>query len=97
MFVVQLKAGKQAVRIRRVKEPLLLTLCTSMAAKAEEAEIDSSDGDTEEEEAVGKPNVTAPDLGARMRLDTELYEGIVSQTIIEPTVRRSAVIGGEII
>lgn len=72
-----------------MKEPLLLTLCTATAAVAEELKAENGDSDTDADSTPlrGKAN-TKPDLGPTMKLDTELYEGIVSQPIIEPTVRR---------
>ncbi|XP_018530342.1 uncharacterized protein LOC108882367 isoform X2 [Lates calcarifer] len=84
--VITLKTGKRAIRIRRVKEPLLLTLCTATAAVAEELKAENGDSDTDADSTPlrGKAN-TKPDLGPTMKLDTELYEGIVSQPIIEPT------------
>ncbi|XP_023251427.1 uncharacterized protein LOC111646214 [Seriola lalandi dorsalis] len=87
--VITLKTGNRAIRIRRVKEPLLLTLCTATVASSEEAESEGenangdSDGDSSRS-LRGKANVKL-DLAPNMKLDTELYEGIVSQPIIEPT------------
>ncbi|XP_040905011.1 uncharacterized protein si:dkeyp-121d4.3 isoform X2 [Toxotes jaculatrix] len=82
--VITLKTGKQAIRIRRVKEPLLLTLCTAAATGEEsEAENTNSDSDGDSSKSLrGKANAK---VGPNMKLDTELYEGIVSQPIIEPT------------
>ncbi|KAM7385975.1 hypothetical protein PAMP_002008 [Pampus punctatissimus] len=83
--VITLRAGKRAIRIRRVKEPLLLTLCSATAAAGRELESASSTGDSDNNRQVkGKANVKL-ELGSKMVLDTELYEGVVSQTIIEPT------------
>ncbi|XP_042371065.1 cold shock domain-containing protein E1-like, partial [Plectropomus leopardus] len=88
--IITLRAGKRAVRIRRVKEPLLLTLCAAQnaaAAVAEEAAAQDADDDDDSEEDAPQPvkaNVKL-ELGPHMRLDPELYEGIVSQPIIEPT------------
>ncbi|KAE8280919.1 hypothetical protein D5F01_LYC21488 [Larimichthys crocea] len=83
---IMLRAGKRAIRIRRVKEPLLLTLCSATAA-IEEAETQNTDHDGKEDSSKwlkGKANVK-PQLAPNMHLDTELYEGVVSQPIIEPT------------
>ncbi|XP_054455849.1 uncharacterized protein si:dkeyp-121d4.3 isoform X2 [Anoplopoma fimbria] len=80
--VLTLRGGKRAIRIRRVKEPLLLTLSAATAA-AEEAATHSAASD-EDLWLNGKAGVR-PELGVNMKLDTELYEGIVSQPIIEPT------------
>ncbi|XP_068457966.1 uncharacterized protein si:dkeyp-121d4.3 isoform X2 [Clinocottus analis] len=80
--VATLKGGKRAIRIRRVKEPLLLTLSAATAA-AEEAAAHGSAGE-DNLWRNGKAGV-APELGVNMKLDTDLYEGIVSQPIIEPT------------
>ncbi|XP_061545241.1 uncharacterized protein si:dkeyp-121d4.3 [Phycodurus eques] len=63
----KLRAGNRAIRIRRVKEPLLLTLC-SPASKV-----------------MTLPPVKVKPAPANMWLDPELYEGVVSQPIIEPT------------
>ncbi|XP_029376539.1 uncharacterized protein LOC115055158 isoform X2 [Echeneis naucrates] len=87
--IVELKTGKRAIRIRRVKEPLLLTLCTATVASSEEADSESentnADSDCDSAKSLkGKANAKL-ELGPNMKLDTELYEGIVSQPIIEPT------------
>ena len=82
--------GKRAIRIRRVKEPLLLTLCTTTVANAEEDEAENTEGGGDGDSSRpprGKAH-TKQELGPNMKLDTELYEGIVSQPIIEPTVSR---------
>lgn len=89
VFVCQLRAGKRAIRIQRVKEPLLLTLCTATSAVAsanEEAEGDGSDSEEDSCTPVKGRNRAKPELGPNMKLDMELYEGIVSQPIIEPSV-----------
>lgn len=80
----QLRAGKRAVRIQRVKEPLLLALCTATAA----AGGDEEDKTENSKDCFTKPirTRTKQEIGPNMVLDTELYEGIVSQTIIEPKV-----------
>ncbi|XP_019222016.1 uncharacterized protein si:dkeyp-121d4.3 isoform X3 [Oreochromis niloticus] len=82
--VIQLRAGKRAVRIQRVREPLLLTLCTATAnASGDEEDRKENDGT---KDCFTKPirTRTKQEIGPNMMLDTELYEGIVSQTIIEP-------------
>lgn len=62
-----------------MKEPLLLTLCSA----SKELQVTSSgDGD----DLKGKGDMKL-EFGPNMKLDTELYEGVVSQPIIEPTVR----------
>ncbi|KAM6922319.1 uncharacterized protein PEZ65_010742 isoform 1-T1 [Lycodopsis pacificus] len=76
--VLTLRGGKRAIRIRRVKEPLLLTLSAATEATAHNAAAD------EDFWLNGKAGIK-PELCINMKLDTELYEGIVSQTIIEPT------------
>lgn len=81
---LQLKSGKQAVRIQRVKEPLLLTFCptnTTMDKDLRPPNLDQSGL-----KVLGK-TILPTDFGPNIRLDTELYEGIVTQTIIEPKVR----------
>lgn len=68
-----------------MKEPLLLTLCTATAAAASE-QLDVS-SDTEENSLSVLAGVkTKQELPPNMMLDQELYEGIVSQPIVEPTV-----------
>lgn len=82
----QLRAGKRAVRIQRVKEPLLLALCTATATAGGDEE-DKTENDASKD-CFTKPirTRTRQEIGPNMVLDTELYEGIVSQTIIEPKV-----------
>ncbi|XP_061693309.1 uncharacterized protein si:dkeyp-121d4.3 [Syngnathoides biaculeatus] len=63
----ELRAGNRAIRIRRVKEPLLLTLCSPTS------------------KVTTLPPAKAKPAPANMWLDPELYEGVVSQPIIEPT------------
>ncbi|XP_062256816.1 uncharacterized protein si:dkeyp-121d4.3 isoform X3 [Platichthys flesus] len=79
--VVTLLTGKQAVRIRRVKEPLLLMLSTAK----EDSEVDNSNNESNRESMKTPRGRANLELGPHMWLDTELYEGIVSQPIIEPT------------
>lgn len=80
----QLRVGKRAIRIKRVKEPLLLTLCGAPSSE----EMDSMS--TSEQKALVGSSLTKSgskeELEPHMVLDQELYEGIVSQTIIEPKV-----------
>lgn len=83
--VGQLRAGKRAIRIRRVKEPLLLTLCTATTAAGEELESTTSNSNSDDRQLKGRANAKL-ELGSKMVLDPELYEGVVSQPIIEPTV-----------
>lgn len=79
-----------------MKEPLLLTFCSATAAAAaaveeekEEEEKPTTDGDGASPQALkGKAN-TKSEMGPTMKLDSELYEGIVSQPIIEPTVSKT--------
>ncbi|XP_027862086.1 uncharacterized protein LOC114137589 isoform X1 [Xiphophorus couchianus] len=80
--VLPLRGGKRAVRIKRVKEPLLLTLCGASCSAPEELERTNG-----EKVSVGPNRTTSKsreELEPHMVLDSELYEGIVSQTIIEP-------------
>ncbi|KAM8858723.1 uncharacterized protein AB9W97_019153 isoform 2-T2 [Spinachia spinachia] len=78
-----LRGGERAIRIRRVTEPLLLTLSAATAAAEEEAAarhpVVGKDLQLNGKAGVGR------EVGANMKLDLELYEGIVSQPIIEPT------------
>lgn len=72
------------MRIQRVKEPLLLTFCPTNGTVDKDLRPPNLDqgGLT----VLGK-TILPTDLGPNMRLDTELYEGIVTQTIIDPKVR----------
>lgn len=79
-----------------MKEPLLLTFSAATAAAAAAAaaakEASTQNVDTlplEEDSPLYGKGSTRPELGVNMLLDPELYEGIVSQTIIEPTVSRT--------
>lgn len=89
--VITLRAGKRAIRIRRVKEPLLLTLCSVTTEKQEvEEEEEDEDEDENERDSVENPSrrllPNPKDIPlSNFELDPELYEGIVSQPIIEPT------------
>lgn len=80
---LQLKSGKHAVRIQRAKEPLLLTYCPSDSAV--DQDLRPQNLDQSGLKVLGK-TILPSDLGPNMRLDTELYEGIITQTIIEPRV-----------
>ncbi|XP_029282079.1 uncharacterized protein LOC115004560 isoform X3 [Cottoperca gobio] len=82
--ILALRGGKQAIRIRRVKEPLLLTLSAATAAAVEEASAQMDGGDEDSSSLTGRASIR-PEVGGNMLLDPELYEGIVSQPIIEPT------------
>ncbi|XP_038154268.1 uncharacterized protein LOC119791943 isoform X3 [Cyprinodon tularosa] len=78
--VIMLRAGKRAIRIKRAKEPLLLTLCGA----SEETESAATAQD-QASVCLDRPRPGAKiQLEPHMVLDSELYEGIVSQTIIEP-------------
>ncbi|KAM9727785.1 uncharacterized protein ACNS7B_018142 [Menidia menidia] len=74
--VATLRAGKRAIRIQRVKEPLLLALFGA----GEGAEPEASG----EDDGLRKKPLPKLELGPNTYLDQELYEGIVSQPIIEP-------------
>lgn len=92
----QLKVGKRAIRIRRAKEPLLLTFCSAAVAAAatEESESPNSDGDFHGDcsNFPTAKTTLVPDLVPDMKMDLELYEGIVSQPIIEPTVSETRIL-----
>lgn len=84
----QLRSGNRAIRIKRVKEPLLLTICSAAASSASK-EDDSQDGD----DGVQKLQTTIKsEVGPDMKLDPELYEGVVTQTIIESSVSTSCLL-----
>lgn len=75
-----------------MKEPLLLTLCSVTTEKQEvEEEEEDEDEDENERDSVENPSrrllPNPKDIPlSNFELDPELYEGIVSQPIIEPTV-----------
>ena len=70
-----------------MKEPLLLTLCSATAAAAaEEEEFAAANSNHDDRQLRARANAKL-ELGSKMVLDPELYEGVVSQPIIEPTVR----------
>jgi len=71
----QVRWTQRAIRIRRVKEPLLLTLCTSPPPQPSPPERPDA--------SLAAPG---PDL---TWLDEELYEGVVSQTAVAASVRAS--------
>lgn len=99
--IIELHAGKRAIRIQRVKEPLLFTLRSMGSEKQEAEEEKEEDEDDDEDESESEPEEgmqteETPDLSdkplqlkhysmASFHLDPELYEGVVSQTIIDPT------------
>ena len=78
MICQQVRGAQRAIRIRRLKEPLLLTLCTSPPP------LPSPLG------ARPPARPSAAELGPNVQLDNELYEGVVSQTIIPNSVRTSS-------
>lgn len=68
-----------------MKEPLLLTFCSAAAAasRTDDGQDDGQDAGS----GAQKPHSSAKsDVGPNMKLDPELYEGVVTQTIIEPSV-----------
>lgn len=79
----QLKAGKVAVRIKRVNEPLLLTLCSS---SSDEPASKITNSQEKSFHSLNKMYKSITEVGPHMVLDPELYEGVVSQPIIEPKV-----------
>lgn len=84
----QLRSGNRAIRIKRVKEPLLLTICSAAASSASK-EDDSQDGD----DGVQRLQTTIKsEVGPDLKLDPELYEGVVTQTIIESSVSTSCLL-----
>lgn len=68
-----------------MKEPLLLTICSAAAASASKKD-DGQDGDVSVQKL---QNSMKSEVGPNMKLDPELYEGVVTQTIIEPSVSTS--------
>lgn len=66
-----------------MKELLLLTFCPTNSTV--DRDLRPSNLDQSGLKVLGK-TILPTDLGPNMRLDTELYEGIVTQTIIEPKV-----------
>ncbi len=69
-----------------------MTLCSATAAAAaaiEEVETLNTDGQTGEDLSKAHRGKAKLEVGPNMKLDMELYEGIVSQPIIEPTVSES--------
>lgn len=71
-----------AIRIKRVKEPLLLMLEPTPT----KVETEKSNKDSNLLNNTGKNAKSKMEVPSNMVLDEELYEGIVSQPIIEPTV-----------
>ncbi|MEQ2252072.1 hypothetical protein ILYODFUR_017936, partial [Ilyodon furcidens] len=82
--LITLRAGKRALRIKRVKEPLLLTLCGASSSASEETESVSTNGENVSICPDRMRSSSKVNMEPHMVLDPELYEGIVSQTIIEP-------------
>ncbi|KAM4599815.1 uncharacterized protein V3H82_008446 [Fundulus diaphanus] len=78
--VMMLRAGKRAIRIKRQNEPLLLTLCGAPDG-TEKVSSDEEKVSVQPQETTSGSKVP---MEPHMILDPELYEGIVSQTIIEP-------------
>lgn len=64
-----------------MKEPLLLTMSSATAASA-----GGGDGGLKLQSSL------KAEMGPNMKLDPELYEGVVTQTIIEPTVSTSCLL-----
>ncbi|CAL9683581.1 unnamed protein product [Knipowitschia caucasica] len=80
--VIKRSEGERAIRIRRVSEPLLFTLTSLAEEEAEEEE----DQQQQLEDLSDKPLQMIADIPlSNFKLDAELYEGVVSQPIIEPT------------
>lgn len=71
-----------------MKEPLLLTVCSAAAASASKKD-DSQDLDVGVQKI---QNSIKAEVGPNMKLDPELYEGVVTQTIIEPSVSTSCLL-----
>lgn len=57
-------------------------MCSAAAASASKKD-DGQDGDVSVQKL---HNSMKSEVGPNMKLDPELYEGVVTQTIIEPTV-----------
>ncbi|MEQ2203935.1 hypothetical protein XENOCAPTIV_005485 [Xenoophorus captivus] len=87
----QLRAGKRAIRIKRAKEPLLLTLCGASSSASEETESVSTNGENVSIRPDRMRSSSKVNMEPHIVLDPELYEGIVSQTIIEPKAFTAAV------
>lgn len=91
-YCPQLRAGPRAIRIKRVKEPLLLTFCSAAASSASNEDDARDDAQDDAQDVHGSLQMlqsTKAEVGPNMKLDPELYEGVVTQTIIEPSVRPS--------
>lgn len=78
-----MRTGNRAIRIQRAREPLLLTFCST-----EEAEIPNTDSNGDALDLAKGKTSEKTDRWPHMMMDRELYEGIVSQPIIEPSVSR---------
>lgn len=74
-----------------MKEPLLLTFCSAAAASASNEDDARDDAQDDAQDVHGSlqrlQSSTKAEVGPNMKLDPELYEGVVTQTIIEPSVR----------
>ncbi|TNM99373.1 hypothetical protein fugu_012406 [Takifugu bimaculatus] len=79
--VITLRSGNRAIRIKRVKEPLLLTICSASASSASKGDNSQNDNDSVQQ----LQNSMTSEVGPNMKLDPELYEGVVTQTITEPS------------
>lgn len=71
-----------------MKEPLLLTICSAAATSASKKD-DGQDVDVSIQKL---QNSITSEVGPHMKLDPELYEGVVTQTIIEPSVSTSCLL-----
>ncbi|KAM8852641.1 uncharacterized protein znf318 [Synchiropus picturatus] len=82
--VVVVQTTPRAVRIQRVKEPLLLTLCTATTT------LGKVPGEGTSKETKEKAGV---ETGSNLKLDPELYEGVVVQPVVKPTQEQLGVLG----
>ncbi|XP_053731678.1 uncharacterized protein si:dkeyp-121d4.3 isoform X2 [Synchiropus splendidus] len=82
--VVVLQTKPRAVRIQRVKEPLLLTLCTATTT------LGKVTGESTSKETKEKAGV---DAASNLKLDPELYEGVVVQPVEKATEEQPGVLG----
>ncbi|KAG7266222.1 hypothetical protein CRUP_026944 [Coryphaenoides rupestris] len=81
------RGTQRAIRIRRAKEPLLLTLCTSPPPQP--YPLDRLDAGVR----VTRASLAA--MGPDLQLDEELYEGVVSQTAVAASVRAAPHTGSQ--
>lgn len=72
-----------------MKEPLLLTFCSAAASSASNEDDARDDAQDVHDSLQMLQSSTKAEAGPNMKLDPELYEGVVTQTIIEPSVRPS--------